>query len=104
MIALFYSFQDSDQDAGEAISFQTGIIATESPQLNGRRLRDSKAEFVESELELLNRLIDVVIELDPDILSGWEVQAASWGFLSARGRVYGACVVNGLAACCSSIV
>ena len=40
---------------------------------------------------MINRLIDVVNELDPDIVTGWEVQAASWGYLSARASTYGMC-------------
>ena len=87
--AIFYSFQDSRSDAIDATPLHCGIIAVEGAQLNGRRLRAPKVEYVESELELLNRIIDVVVDIDPDILSGWEVQAASWGYLSARGRVYG---------------
>ena len=88
---MFYSFQAS-RDGADAFTCESGIIAVESDQLNPRRLRSIKAEFVDSELALLNRLIDVIGDCDPDILSGWEVQAASWGFLAARGRTYGACV------------
>ncbi|KAI1797881.1 hypothetical protein LXA43DRAFT_969080 [Ganoderma leucocontextum] len=87
--AVFYSFQSHDREAGEVFTCESGIIAVDNDQLNPRRLRSLKAEFVDSELELLNRLIDVILELDPDVLSGWEVQAASWGYLSARGRSYG---------------
>ena len=61
----------------------------QSEQFSQRRLRNLKAEFVNSELDLLNRVIDVIVDFDPDIISGWEVQAASWGYLSARGRSYG---------------
>ena len=28
-------------------------------------------------------------DLDPDILTGWEVQMSSWGYLEARGRTHG---------------
>ncbi|KAI0801265.1 hypothetical protein C8Q74DRAFT_1314513 [Fomes fomentarius] len=87
--AVFYSFQSSDRDAADAFTCRSGIIAVESEQFHPRRLRSVKADFVGSELELLNTLIDVISELDPDIISGWEVQAASWGYLSARGRTYG---------------
>ena len=87
--AIFYCFQRHDREAGEAFSCESGIIAVDSDQLSPRRLRSLKAEFVDSELELLNRLIDVILELDPDVFLGWEVQAASWGYLSARGRSYG---------------
>ncbi|KAI6136646.1 hypothetical protein F5141DRAFT_1208970 [Pisolithus sp. B1] len=50
---------------------------------------DSLWRVLSSELDLINRLIDVVIELDPDIVLGWEVQVASWGYLHARGNYYG---------------
>ncbi len=61
----------------------------QSDQFSQRRLRSVKADFVDSELDLLNRVIDVILDFDPDIVSGWEVQAASWGYLGARGRTYG---------------
>ena len=48
-----------------------------------------KLEILTDELDLLNRLIDITIEIDPDILTGWEVQAGSWGYLQARGQTYG---------------
>ena len=89
MVAVFYSFQDSDWNTDEGEPCRSGIVVVENHQLNGRRLRNSSTEYVESELELLNRFIDIVVDFDPDILCGWEVQAASWGYLGARGRVYG---------------
>ena len=60
-----------------------------SAQLDQQRLRDWHFDAVDSELELLNRIIDLVHELDPDIMTGWEVQTTSWGFLSARARTFG---------------
>ncbi|RPD62939.1 hypothetical protein L227DRAFT_584639 [Lentinus tigrinus ALCF2SS1-6] len=88
--AVFYSFQGSDQDTGEAFNCESGIIAVQGERrFSQRRLRSVKAEFVNSELDLLNRVIDVIVDFDPDIISGWEVQAASWGYLGARGRSYG---------------
>ncbi|KAI0639404.1 hypothetical protein C8Q77DRAFT_1204904 [Trametes polyzona] len=87
--AVFWALHSSDHEGGETFSCDSGIVAVESDHFNRRRLRNVKAEFVDSELDLLNRLIDIVVELDPDIVSGWEVQAASWGYLAARGRTYG---------------
>ncbi|KAI0825134.1 hypothetical protein BC628DRAFT_1321043 [Trametes gibbosa] len=88
--AVFYAVHSSDHtDGRNAFTCESGIIAVESDQLNARRLHSVRAEFVDNELDLFNRLIDIVLELDPDIVSGWEVQAASWGYLAARGRTYG---------------
>lgn len=41
-----------------------------------------------SELDLINRLTDLVREFDPDILTGYEVQSASWGYVIERARVH----------------
>jgi DNA polymerase zeta len=46
-------------------------------------------KIVSTELDLLNHVADIVVDLDPDILVGWEIQTASWGYLNARGRQYG---------------
>ncbi|KAH9944384.1 uncharacterized protein BXZ73DRAFT_87292 [Epithele typhae] len=89
IVAVFYSFQDSVRDSDGAIALESGIIAVESEQLSQRRLRAIKADYAENELELLNKFIDMANELDPDVLTGWEIQAGSWGYLSARGRIYG---------------
>lgn len=45
--------------------------------------------FASSELDLMNLLIDLVEKWDPDILSGWEVQGSSWGYVSKRMGLYG---------------
>ncbi|KAI0669901.1 hypothetical protein C8Q78DRAFT_976102 [Trametes maxima] len=92
VVAIFYALHSSDQSDGNSpgtFACESGVIVVESEQLNSRRLGGTKAEFVDSELDLLNRVIDIVIELDPDIVSGWEVQAGSWGYLNVRGRTYG---------------
>lgn len=88
IVTVFYSFQDSENDIGDP-SYKNGIIAVSSPQLNPRRLRDFEIDVVPDELELLNKIVDTVVDLDPDIIVGWEIQNMSWGYLSARGRTYG---------------
>lgn len=88
---VFYSFQGADivptHDSPE--TYQTGMLVIENQQLNPLRLRDLKLEVVPSELELLNRIIDIVVELDPDIITGWEIQSSSWGYLDGRAKQYG---------------
>ncbi|THH17005.1 hypothetical protein EW146_g3727 [Bondarzewia mesenterica] len=91
LAAVFFSYQDSDSapSAGNSSAHRTGIIVIESAQLDPRRQRDFPLEVVQSELDLLNKVVDVVLELDPDVVVGWEIQAASWGYLSARARHFG---------------
>ncbi|CCE62779.1 hypothetical protein TPHA_0D01380 [Tetrapisispora phaffii CBS 4417] len=37
-----------------------------------------------SELEMFDAIIDLILFFDPDILSGFEVQKSSWGYMSER--------------------
>jgi DNA polymerase zeta len=42
----------------------------------------------ESELDLINRLTDIVREFDPDVLAGYELQSSSWGYVIERARMH----------------
>ncbi|PCH36835.1 DNA/RNA polymerase [Wolfiporia cocos MD-104 SS10] len=91
--AVFYSYQDSaDFQVDESDTFlgETGMIVVQNkhPKVTPGSSTVG-VEFVASELDLLNRLIDLVIEVDPDIVIGWEVQAASWGYINSRASTYG---------------
>ena len=41
----------------------------------------------DTELDLINHMVDVVREYDPDILTGFEVHNNSWGYLIERARL-----------------
>lgn len=41
-------------------------------------------QVVESELDLINTVIDMVKMWDPDVLAGWELHNSSWGWVSSR--------------------
>jgi DNA polymerase zeta len=45
-------------------------------------------EEEDSELDLINRITDIVRNFDPDVLTGFEVQSASWGYVIERARVH----------------
>ncbi|KZW02196.1 DNA/RNA polymerase [Exidia glandulosa HHB12029] len=97
--AVFYSFLDGAQPAFEDATarrsaYTSGIIALCSAKLDPARLRDHHLEVVDSELDLINAAIDQVVSLDPDIVCGWEVQVASWGYLRVRGDTYGLDVLD----------
>ncbi|KAL1679814.1 hypothetical protein EV122DRAFT_276721 [Schizophyllum commune] len=82
--AVFCCHQRAD---GQLLPVQ--IIAVDGSQLRPERLRDFKIQCVDTELDLLNMVIDTVVDLDPDIIAGWEAQTQSWGYLVARGNDYG---------------
>ena len=84
VVAVVYAHHISGSDTK-----QTGALVLQSPQLDQRRMRDMKLEILMNELDLLNRLIDLTVEIDPDILTGWDVQAGSWGYVEARGQTHG---------------
>jgi DNA polymerase zeta len=44
-------------------------------------------EHEEDELDLINRIVDIVRQFDPDILAGYEVHNSSWGYLIERARM-----------------
>lgn len=84
IVAAFYSFQGVEMSA-----VNCGMIIVDAKSTRKPTFRDSKINVVSTELDLLNQIVDVVVELDPDIVVGWEIQAASWGYLNERGRQYG---------------
>jgi DNA polymerase zeta len=43
-------------------------------------------QIVESELDLINTVIDMVKHWDPDVLAGWELHNSSWGWVSSRAE------------------
>jgi len=65
------------------------VILTRDHVGSARSLPESvKVDEEDSELELINRLIDVVREFDPDVLCGYEIQSLSWGFIIERARMH----------------
>ncbi|KAF1958896.1 hypothetical protein CC80DRAFT_533856 [Byssothecium circinans] len=46
-----------------------------------------EVEYEEDELDIINRLVDIVRHFDPDILTGYEVHNSSWGYLIERARM-----------------
>jgi len=84
VVAVFFAHHVSGMEV-----IQTGVLTLQSTQVDQKRLRQIKFETLETELDLFNRLIDLILESDPDILTGWDVQLSSWGYLEARSNVHG---------------
>jgi len=86
IVALFYAVGNDDLHSG---LLHQGILVVQNPQLDPCRFRGYSLEALSDELGLINRIIDIIVDIDPDILVGWEVQASSWGYLNSRGSQYG---------------
>ncbi|KAF2691597.1 hypothetical protein K458DRAFT_425528 [Lentithecium fluviatile CBS 122367] len=69
---------------------RVGILCLSDEDGIARRI--AKQTFVdveheEDELDLINRIVDIVRYFDPDILTGYEVHNSSWGYLIERARM-----------------
>lgn len=86
--SIFWCIQSNDGTTKGG--YQTGILtlsAEDGIAHTISRCTDVLVETEEDELELLNKMIDIVRYYDPDILTGYEVQNGSWGYLIERARV-----------------
>jgi DNA polymerase zeta len=63
------------------------MVKDSADSLNLRLSLGAIVDEEDSELDLINRLTDIVREFDPDILSGYEVQSSSWGYVIERARL-----------------
>ncbi|KAL8873361.1 MAG: hypothetical protein Q9174_001163 [Haloplaca sp. 1 TL-2023] len=66
-----------------------GILALSSELGLARKIaRHCNVEVEEetSELDVITRMVDIVREHDPDILTGYEVHGGSWGYMIERAR------------------
>ncbi|KAH8728931.1 hypothetical protein GQ44DRAFT_818764 [Phaeosphaeriaceae sp. PMI808] len=85
---IFYSVQGEENATTDHTRLGILCLSTE----NGIAQRIAKQvpiemEYEEDELDLINRLVDIVRQFDPDILAGYEVHNSSWGFLIERARM-----------------
>ena len=80
-----------------------GGSTSSSPQLRIKRFLDGcglateiKVTYVSSELELIEKLVQLVGRVDPDFLIGYEVTMASWGYLIERAATLNINLTNEL--------
>lgn len=85
---IFYSVQGEENATTDrprlgilCLSSEDGIVQRIAKQV------PVEVEYEEDELELINRIVDIVRQFDPDILAGYEVHNSSWGYLIERARM-----------------
>lgn len=89
-IGCIFWVLEADDDTETDGGYRTGILALSSEDGVINRIRrevDIDVEYEDDELEILNRMIDIVRHFDPDILTGYEVHNGSWGYLIERARI-----------------
>ncbi|KAL8733631.1 MAG: hypothetical protein Q9166_002041 [cf. Caloplaca sp. 2 TL-2023] len=89
---IFWCIRSDDENLvvnGTSEGTHVGIIALSGEHGIARRIaHHSNVEVEEEELELdlINRMVDIVRQYDPDILTGYEVHGGSWGYMIERAR------------------
>ena len=89
---VFWCVQSEDEDLevnGLNEGSHVGILALSADGTMALRISqqvDVEVEQESSELDLINRFVDIVRGYDPDILTGYEVHGSSWGYLIERAR------------------
>lgn len=85
---IFWCIQ-SDGENFHSHDTHNGIIVLSEGDISGHAI--SQQTYVEvdeesNELDLINRLIELVKNYDPDILTGYEVHGGSWGYIIERAK------------------
>lgn len=89
---LFWCLQSDEEDLevnGINEGTHVGILAlSDAGGLAHSISQHTRVEVGEevSELDLINRMVDIVRGYDPDILTGYEVHGGSWGYIMERAR------------------
>lgn len=64
------------------------------PKLLQRCVFNTKISYVDSENDILERVIQLVKKHDPDIMCGYEIEMNSWGYILERAQVLGLEIVK----------
>ena len=89
---VFWCIQSDDEDLevnGVNEGTHAGILALSGEGGLAHKIQQQTAVEVEeeaSELDLISRMVDIVRNYDPDILTGYEVHNGSWGYIIERAR------------------
>ncbi|KAK0531877.1 DNA polymerase zeta [Tilletia horrida] len=84
--AIVYNFKSEGDDTDLMPASRSGVIMLRPERCHPHRLAlpcDDVFVF-DSELDVLMTLVDVVRELDPEILAGYEIHNSSWGYIIER--------------------
>ncbi|CAI7578184.1 unnamed protein product [Penicillium glandicola] len=90
--SMFWCIQSEDEDL-EVNSHLPGVHVGmvyhgegERPEAKISKALTIDVEWEPTELDVINRLIDLVRHYDPDVITGYEVHNASWGYVIERAR------------------
>ncbi|KAF1809952.1 putative DNA polymerase zeta catalytic subunit [Eremomyces bilateralis CBS 781.70] len=87
---IFFCVQTDDHEDEFDDGMRKGILTLSEGDGIARKIQKAvnvEVMYEEEELDLINRFVGIVREIDPDILTGYEVHNGSWGYLIERARV-----------------
>lgn len=89
--AVFFCYQNEDETLPDTTihrNYYAGYVVVEPNEQWRQRLRleEVPCTVVDTELELINWVVDLVKGWDPDVLAGWELHNGSWGYLASRAH------------------
>ncbi|GAM90388.1 hypothetical protein ANO11243_084310 [Dothideomycetidae sp. 11243] len=89
--AIFWCLKSDDESASDrADGLRLGVLLLDEDGEFAEKVRKhTNVEVVheQDELDLINHMVDIVREFDPDVLTGYEVHNSSWGYLIERARL-----------------
>ncbi|KZM19879.1 DNA binding [Ascochyta rabiei] len=86
--SIFWTIQGEENATTDRS--RTGVLCLSEENGIAERIAKQvsvEVEYEEDELDLINRIVDIVRQFDPDILTGYEVHNSSWGYLIERARM-----------------
>lgn len=86
---IFWCVKADNMDEDDDTAFESGIVVlSEDGTLQEKIRKQATVDIVAetSELDLFVRMVEIVRNYDPDILTGYEVHGGSWGYLIERAR------------------
>ncbi|KAI8060050.1 hypothetical protein BC940DRAFT_371596 [Gongronella butleri] len=78
-------------------SYRVGVICTREFNVSRIGIANVDVEYADDEAGMLWALVDKVRLYDPDILVGYELHNASWGYLIERAMIHNMILTNDLA-------
>ncbi|KAJ3220737.1 DNA polymerase zeta [Clydaea vesicula] len=89
VVYCFYSKNSSNEASNIKNEKKLGVITVEKlNSFNKNGLHNGYQIYqVKSEVDLLMKLIELVYELNPDIMCGYEIHNSSWGYVIERGSI-----------------
>lgn len=85
---IFWCVQSDGEDF-HSNDTHIGIIVLSEGDISGHAISQQTSVEVDeesNELDLINRLVEIVRNYDPDILTGYEVHGGSWGYIIERAK------------------